>query len=399
MGADPLEKHLEDLEKDLSTYFAKAAEEQKTNGTALTETKSAIDLLQKQFDALVIEMKKPHNGIEHKSIGEQLKENEQVSRLLRDRKGSAYITFEKGLPELEQKTTVTSTALSTSGNDYATSGVMNYDRVPGIVMPARRKLFIQDLLTEVPTRLPKIDYVKIENDIGEASPQVEGEAKYENAMTFTTAEASVRTIATWIPATKQILEDFEGLEAILRQSLVYAVRKEEEDQILTGDNTGENLNGLITQATAFDTGLLVAGDGWEYADMVGRAIQQIEVTNEAEPDFVALNPAIWWGIRLQKSDDGSYIYGNPTNGASAFQLFGLTVVRSNALSSTQFLVGSSAPTNAVIRRRLGIEVEISTEHSDFFVKNKVAIRAESRLALVVFRAGAFIKGTFTQSPA
>jgi hypothetical protein len=46
-----------------------------------------------------------------------------------------------------------------------------------------------------------------------------------------------------------------------------------------------------------------------------------------------------------------------------------------------------------------MQVEISTQHADFFVLNQVAIRAEKRLALVVKRPASFIRGTFTQSPA
>jgi hypothetical protein len=34
------------------------------------------------------------------------------------------------------------------------------------------------------------------------------------------------------------------------------------------------------------------------------------------------------------------------------------------------------------RDRMEMQVEISTEHSDYFVRNLVAVRAEKRLALV-----------------
>jgi HK97 family phage major capsid protein len=395
-----IEKKLSELEGALKIHFDKAAEEKKTLGSTLDETKSTLIDLQKQFDALVLELKKPGNGgAETKSLDQMLREDEGVQKLIRDRKGRVQFEIPGGLAQMLHKTTITSSAISTSGNDAATSGVIGYDRTPGVVPAARRRLFIQDLLTSVPTTLPTVEFVKVETDVSDASPQVEGSAKHENALSFTTDTAPIRTIATWIPATKQILEDFPGLEAFIRSSLSWAVRKEIEDQILAGDGTGQNIEGLITQATAFNTALLVAGDGWEYADMIGRAIQQIQVSNESDPDFVAINPAIWWGIRLQKASDGQYIYGNPTNGAGNFQLFGLTVIPSNALTSTQFLVGSSDPSDAVIRTRTGLEVEISTEHSDYFVKNMVAIRAEQRIGLQVFRPQSYITGTFTQSPA
>jgi HK97 family phage major capsid protein len=46
-------------------------------------------------------------------------------------------------------------------------------------------------------------------------------------------------------------------------------------------------------------------------------------------------------------------------------------------------------TAAQIFRKGGVRVEASNSHADFFVKNLVAIRAEERLALAVYRPAAF----------
>jgi HK97 family phage major capsid protein len=46
-----------------------------------------------------------------------------------------------------------------------------------------------------------------------------------------------------------------------------------------------------------------------------------------------------------------------------------------------------------IFRRSGLTVEASNSHSTFFQENQTAIRAEERLALAVYRPGAF--GTVT----
>ena len=48
---------------------------------------------------------------------------------------------------------------------------------------------------------------------------------------------------------------------------------------------------------------------------------------------------------------------------------------------------------AQVFRKGGIRVEASNSHADFFIKNLVAIRAEERLALAVYRPGAIGKVT------
>lgn len=384
---------LAQLQGELKNFIDKANAEQKSLGTVLAETKSAIDGINQRINEIEVRMAKPDNSSEGKSFADELKENESLQRLMRDGRGNATIRL-KNLSDLEQKTTITSTAVGS-----ATSGILLFDRTPGIVPAARRRLFLKDMMTVIPTSMNSIDYVKVNADISDASPQVEASDKHENALTFTTATAAVRTIATWIPATKQILDDFVGLEGFIRTSLAYAVNKKVEDELLSGSNTGQDLNGLITQATSFDTSLLSATDGWEYADIVGRAIQQIETANESQPNFVAFSPASYWKIRLTKDTTGQYIYGPPSSDVGNFQLFGLTAIRTNAMSGATFLVGSSSPTDVVVREREGLNIELSTEHSDYFVKNMVAIRAECRLAQVVFRPAAYIYGTFTTSPA
>ena len=60
----------------------------------------------------------------------------------------------------------------------------------------------------------------------------------------------------------------------------------------------------------------------------------------------------------------------------------------NALENTA-LVG--AFNQAQVYRKSGITVAISTENEDYFIYNKLAVRAEERLALAVYRPAAFCK--------
>jgi HK97 family phage major capsid protein len=80
-------------------------------------------------------------------------------------------------------------------------------------------------------------------------------------------------------------------------------------------------------------------------------------------------------------------------------LFGLVPVPTTSILSGTFLVGNGDPAAVEIRDRQEMTVEISTQHDDYFIKNKIAIRAEKRVALVVKRPDSFVTGSFSTSPA
>lgn len=396
-----IEEQLADVHAELKNYLAKAAEEQKTQGSVVRSTKETCDTLlakhealQKQTDAIEQKIADKHaaNGEPAtKPLVDQLKENEGVQRLMRDRSGRATLTLD-GKSLFQRKTTITS---GTVGSQ--TTGVLQIERIPGITLEARQTLKIRDVLSARPTSYQVIDFVKVLSPMSIASPAPENTTKAENAVTFVAQSERVKTIATWIPATRQILDDFLELSGFLESTLPYYVNLAEEQQLLVGDGTGENLHGLIPQATAFNTGLLNPTAGWTRIDLIGRAIQQIEAAKEIEPSFVVLHVNDWWGLRLTKDGFGRYILGDPQT-IGAPNIWGLDTVATTSIAPGTFLVGSGNAAASEIRDRMSIQVEISTEHQDFFVKNLVAIRGEKRLALIVKRPGSYVAGTLNSSP-
>jgi HK97 family phage major capsid protein len=319
-----------------------------------------------------------------RDLGAELRRNETLQSLVKTGRGTAVLSVP--LDGFLTRTVVSSSGVS-----------VQPERIPGIVPEPRRQLRLQDLLVRIPTRSQIVEWLSVQSHTKTAAPVAEAAAKPEAALSFEKREEKVRTIATWIPASKQILEDFVGLEAFLRSSLMYALEEEFEDQILLGDGQGENLNGLLPQATLLDTSLL--GTNWTRIDVIGRAIHQLAAANEMQPSFVVLNPADFWQIALQKDANGRYLVTDPQNASTLRSLFGLTVVESTAMTAGTFLVGTSDPRASVIRMKQEATIEISTEHADYFTRNLIAIRAELRAALVVMRPGAFVKGNLTSSPA
>jgi len=355
-----------------------------------------LGALQRQVDGIDQKITTVHNvATGRKSLRQRLEEDDRFQRLVHDRKGSAVLTLEGDdvVHALERKTTITS-----AGVGWQTTGVLQIERIPGIVPEARRELKIRNVLPARPTSLQVVDYVKVTTPMGIASPAPENTTKAENAVAFTSYSERIKTIATWIPATKQIMDDFTELAGFIETSLPYYVDLAEEIGLLAGDGTGENLHGILPQATAFNTGLLVPASGWTRIDVIGRAIQQIMNTYELTPTFVVLNPTDWWALRMTKDSLGRYIIGNPQDGQDVPRLFDLDVVWTPSMTQGQFLVGSGNPTAIEIRDRMQMQVEVSTEHASYFVQNLIAIRAEKRLALIVKRGGSFIAGSLNSSP-
>jgi HK97 family phage major capsid protein len=356
-----------------------------TVATFVTNQKS----MQRQLDAIDLSIKDRAVGfIARESLVDKLKAVDGFNRLITDRRGSATLTLKgQDMALLQRKTTILA-----SGQGFMTTGVMPIDRIPGITPEARQVLQVRDVLTSNPTVMTLVDFVRVQSPMTIASPVPEGSTKPENALSFVSLSEKVRTIATWIPASKQILDDMSELANFINTSIPYYVNLAEELQLLSGDATGENLHGLIPQAMAFDKTQLAAGA--TKIDVIGCAIEQIEVAKELQPTFAILHPSDWWSMKLLKDSLGRYILGDPQSTTTP-RIFDLDVIPTTSIAKGSFLVGSGNPAASEIRDRMEMQVEVSTEHANFFTQNLVAVRGEKRLALVVKRPNSYVTGTFT----
>jgi len=276
----------------------------------------------------------------------------------------------------------------------ATSGVSTAtQRQAGIIQLPRQELRIRDIMAvRQLTTGNTVDYLKQNVFTNVASPQVEASAKHESEISYTTATATVRTLAHFINVTRQALDDVPGLRADIDSLLMYGLKLVEERQILTGSGTGQNLNGVITQATAYATGTYnVSGD--TRLDKLRHMILQCRLAL-FPCDGIVLNPTDMHTIELikdQASNVGMYVIGNPRTGVEMTTLWGKPVVESDAITAGQALVGAFR-TGAELFDRMQAMVDISFEHASNFTENKATILAEERLALAVKRANSFIYG-------
>jgi HK97 family phage major capsid protein len=262
-------------------------------------------------------------------------------------------------------------------------------RVQGLVTIPERRMTVRDLLTPGRTNSNAIQFVQETGFTNNAAVVSEGDTKPESTLTFELVTKNVSTIAHWMLASKQILDDAPMLESHIDGRLRYGLAYAEEGQLLNGDGTGVNLHGIVPQATAYSASF--TPDAPQHIDKIRLAILQSELA-EFPATGIVLNPIDWARVELTKDGDERYIIGNPQNPIAA-TLWARPVVATQAMTVDKFLVGAFK-LGAQIFDREDANVEISTEDSDNFRKNLVTIRAEERLVLAVYRPEAFIYGDF-----
>lgn len=349
------------VSKQLQTDLTTVQEELKTAGTRL------FDIEQK------LSAGNPGDPATKKSFAAQTAEDLQKSW---DGKSSGKVdvkSFDKQL-----------------GSGAASAGALIQPQVnPGILMPGLRRLTIRDLLAQGRVSSNSLEYVRENVFINSAAPVAEGNLKPESNLTFTKETATVKTIAHWIQASRQVMDDAPMLESYVNNRLLFGLALVEEGQMLNGDGTGDNLLGLNKVATAYDATLTAEGD--TRADMIAHAIFQTS-ESEFEASGIILNPRDWHAIALLKDADGRYIFGGPAAFAAKV-MWGLPVVATKAQAQGTFTVGGFDLASQVWDR-MDATVEVSREDRDNFVKNMLTILCEERLALAHYRPTAIIKGSF-----
>jgi HK97 family phage major capsid protein len=270
-------------------------------------------------------------------------------------------------------------------------------RVNGLIVPPEQRLTIRDLIPAARTTSNLIEYASEATFTNSAAPQgggspgnAEGELKAESAMTFTLANAPVITLAHWIPASRQVLADASLLAGHISTRLLYGLKLEEEEEILTNTGAAGTLNGLINQATAFSYGVT----NQTALDTLLKARLQVSLSN-FDASGIVLHPIQWTDIVLLKDTTGQYLFSNPQDVTTA-RLWGLPVLATQSMTQGRFLMGAFNLC-AQIWDREDATIRVSENVNDHFIRNLVAILAEERLALTVYRSSALVTGAVSHA--
>ncbi len=320
------------------------------------------------------------------SLGQAVIESEAFKSLAGTSTQRGQVRIESDRVALETKNITTATG---SGG-----ALLAPDFRPDVVALPYRRLAIRDLVAPGETAANAVTYPVMASRTNNAAMVAEGNLKPQSDLGFNLVTAPTRTLAHFFVGSRQMLDDAPALRSLIDTEARYGLRLQEDAQMLYGDGQGQDLLGIMPQAQAFTPPWKSAGD--TAIDVLIQAIAQVEAA-DYECDGLVLNMVDWLQMTAIKDGQGRYLSAGPFGPAESRRLWDLPVAGTNQMPRGSFLVGGFK-TGAQIFDRMAIEVMISTEHADFFVRNLIALRAEERLAFTVQRPGAFVTGKLPVMP-
>ena len=197
------------------------------------------------------------------------------------------------------------------------------------------------------------------------------------------------------------MEDATSVQSFINSRLALFVQIEVERQLFRGASGGNEVQGILTSR-----GVPVYAGGTAvgtYADQLFLAMNGTRGSAFVEPEWIVMHPSDYQKLRLLKDTAGQYLGGGPFLGPygnagvvpSSGQITGAVdvvwnkpcYVTTGIGGAGTALIGSSAA--ATVWSKGGVSVEATNSHASLFTTDLVAIRAERRLGLACYRAGAF----------
>lgn len=227
------------------------------------------------------------------------------------------------------------------------------------------------------------------NAAAEAAESADGSlvSLAESAFAWTQVSETIRKVGHFVPVTDEQLEDIPGMQDILANDMLEGVRQRVSSQIVNGNGSAPNLNGILASGRSGVTD--VNCTGLFVADAVGKLIETVQTTGFTQPDAILMHPTDWWNYRKATTTDGMYIAGMP-NDNMAPMLWGVPVLLTTEIAAGKAIAGDFGRYSRLAVKR-GVEVSIASEHASYFIQGVKAVKAEMRAALAILRETAFAK--------
>lgn len=283
----------------------------------------------------------------------------------------------QGAFEIEQK----DLSELTSG---AGGALVYSDRDDQVRLKPQRPLTILDVITTIPTSSNAVEIIRQTSITNAAAFTAEKSAKPQSNMAFDRQTIAIKTLANWIPVTRQLIEDAPRLRTMVDTQLLYNLELVLETQIISGDGTGENLTGLLnvtgTLARVHQTasnGMGAAGDN--VLDTIRFAVADHTLAF-FRSDVILISPTLAAKLETAKDAQGRYLERFDPVTQRIWRLRTIEVGGGLLAGTTALVLDTRMSAELYDRRTRAV---YTGWINDMFVKNQFALLAEGRYGLGV----------------
>ena len=357
------------------------------NGKADSALKGEIENLTKKFnerfDAFEVENKKM---FEKKNESKNFKTN--LTKALNEGAIENLVKGNTNAAAFEIK------ADMTTGADFS-GEVVAADRVPGFKFDPNRPQNMRQIIPNGSTSSDVVRFVKESGYSNGAAAANEGATLGQTDFDMTATSVNVEKIGTYLRISEEMLNDTQQLTSYISNRVPAKLLEVEDDQILGGNGSAPNLNGLYNSGTNFDTSsngaFYQSVDSANEFDVLVAAINQLALSNY-KPNYILLNPTDFHKILLLKDSQSRYLKDQVYQGLQP-SFMGVPVIINNEVNSGSFLVGDFNSCQLWIRENLSVSFhrEDGTNIRDGFV----TVRCQERVALATYLPLGIIDGTFS----
>jgi len=283
----------------------------------------------------------------------------------------------KSLKNGETKSVILKVAGDMSLGGNTTGQIPQAQREVGLGRFARRKVFMRDLINNSTATSNIIEWVDQQNADGSAGGTAEGTLKNQIDFDFVVKFERVKKRTAYLRITTEMLDDVEYIYSEINNELMTRLELDIDDQILNGDNLGENFNGIATQAQAFIAGTFALNVPTpNLVDVLAINANNIEVSNHT-PTVHVVHPTDLTKLRLEKGINGQYI-GRLQTVAGVLSLDGVPIVSNTGIA--QGFALTMASDKATLFSKGEIKIEIGLNNDDL-TKNYRTVVVEYRGAV------------------
>jgi len=273
-------------------------------------------------------------------------------------------------------------------------------RIAGLNSIASRRIRLMDIVSTGVANSNLISWVYQSGKSGAAGQTAEGAVKNQIEFSLEIANQAIKKTTAFIKISDEFKDDVDFINTEINNELSRELLKAIETQLYSGDNTGENLNGVRNTATAFAAGTFAASvDNANIVDVLRIAQNQILIADQDPATFIMMHPSDVTFLKTKKvgSTDERYIDALQVI-AGQLLLDGVPIVQTTLVTQDEYLIGNFAL--ATMWTKGALSIEMGLDGSDF-TKNMMTIRAEWRGAMVVKNNDrtAFVKGAFAADKA